>query len=68
VALLACGINSMENLFKLLLYIFIAVIIMVFVLERVGKPMDDQHMQKWSRWVIPLVALLLVIQLIRHFV
>ena len=57
----------MENLLKLLLFLFLGVAIMVFVLEKVGKPMDDQQIGKLSRWILPLVALLLVIQLVRHF-
>ena len=57
----------MENLLKLLFYLFIAVALMVFVLERVGKPMDNEQMAKLSRWVLPLVALLLVAQLFRYF-
>jgi len=57
----------MENLFKLLFYLFIAVAVMVLVLERVGKPMEGEQLQKWSRWVIPLVALLLVLQLVRYY-
>ena len=57
----------MENLLKLLLFLFLGVAIMVFVLEKVGKPMDDRQMGKLSRWILPLVALLLVIQLVRHF-
>jgi len=57
----------MENLLKLLFYLFIAVAVMVLVLERVGKPMEGEQLQKWSRWVIPLVALLLVLQLVRYY-
>ena len=57
----------MENLFKLLFYLFIAVALMVVVLERFGSPMEPEVQQKWSRWILPLCAVLLVIQLFRHF-
>lgn len=57
----------MDNLFKLLLFIFLGVAAMVFVLERFGKPMDEQTQMRWSRWVIPLCALLIVVQLVRHY-
>jgi len=57
----------MENLFKLLFYLFIAVALMVVVLERFGSPMDSEVQYKWSRWILPLCGLLLVIQLFRHF-
>lgn len=57
----------MENLFKLLLILFAAVAAMVFVLERFGKPMEAEHQAKLSRWVLPLIAVLLIAQLFRHY-
>ncbi|MBT8151549.1 MAG: hypothetical protein KJO62_09125 [Gammaproteobacteria bacterium] len=57
----------MDNLFKLLLFIFLGVGLMVVVLERFGKPMDAETQYRWSRWVIPLCVVLLVAQLIRHY-
>ena len=57
----------MENLFKLLLIWFAAVAAMVFVLERVGKPMEAEQQAKLSRWVLPLIAILLIAQLFRHY-
>ncbi|MBT8148468.1 MAG: hypothetical protein HKO07_00050 [Pseudomonadales bacterium] len=57
----------MENLFKLLFYLFLALALMVVVLERFGKPMAPEMQYKWSRWILPLCALLLVLQLFRHY-
>ena len=57
----------MENLFKLLLILFAAVAAMVFVLERVGKPMEAEQQAKLSRWVLPLIAILLIAQLVRYY-
>jgi len=57
----------MENLFKLLFILFAAVALMVFVLERFGKPMEAEQQSKLSRWVLPLIAILLVAQLLRYY-
>lgn len=57
----------MENLFKLLFILFAAVALMVIVLERFGKPMEAEQQAKLSRWVIPLIAILLIAQLMRHY-
>ena len=57
----------MENLFKLLLILFAAVAVMVFFLERFGKPMEAEQQAKLSRWVLPLIAMLLIAQLIRYY-
>lgn len=57
----------MENLFKLLLILFAAVAAMVFVLERFGKAMEADQQAKLSRWVLPLIAILLIAQLFRHY-
>ncbi len=57
----------MENLLKLLFILFIAVAVMVVVLERFGKPMDNEQQVKLSRWVIPLLAILIIAQIIRHY-
>lgn len=57
----------MENLFKLLFYLFVAVALMVFVLEKFGKPMDARQQSQWSRWILPLCAVLLIVQLVMHY-
>ena len=57
----------MENLFKLLFILFAAVALMVFVLERFGKPFEDEQQSKLSRWVLPLIAILLIAQLLRYY-
>ena len=57
----------MENLLKLLFILLIAVAVMVVVLERFGKPMDNEQQVKLSRWVIPLLAILIIAQIIRHY-
>ena len=57
----------MDNLFKLLFFLVIALVVMVIVLERFGKPADTEQQAKLSRWIIPLCALLVIAQLIRHY-
>lgn len=57
----------MENLFKLLFFLAIAVVIMVLVLERFGSPISTEKQASWARWILPLCALLLVAQLVKHW-
>ena len=57
----------MENLLKLLFILFVAIAVMVVVLERFGKPIDDEQQAKLSRWIIPLLAVLIIAQIIRHY-
>ena len=57
----------MDTLLILLLFIFSGVALMVGLGERFAKPMDPEKMQRLSRWIIPLVALALVIQLFRYW-
>lgn len=44
--------------------LFISLIIIVPLIERFGPRMSQESLAKMSRWVLPLVALLLVVQLI----
>ena len=57
----------MNTLFMLLLFIFGGVALMVVLGERFAKPMEPEQMQKLSRWIIPLLAIALVIQMIRYW-
>lgn len=45
--------------------LFLALIIVVPLLERSKVRMSDQSMAKMSRWVWPLVGILLLAQLVR---
>ncbi|MDG2471853.1 MAG: hypothetical protein P8M71_01895 [Pseudomonadales bacterium] len=57
----------MENLFTLLFFLFATLALLVFILGRFAKPMTDDRTASFSRWIIPLLFLLLVIQIIRHY-
>ncbi len=57
----------MNTLFFLLLFIFGGVALMVVLGERFAKPMEPEQMQKLSRWIIPLVAVSLIISMLNYF-
>ncbi|MEE4190453.1 MAG: hypothetical protein V2I66_02680 [Halieaceae bacterium] len=57
----------MNTLFFLLLFIFGGVALMVVLGERFAKPMDPEQVQKLSRWILPLVALSLIISMLNYF-
>jgi heme/copper-type cytochrome/quinol oxidase subunit 1 len=57
----------MENLLLLLVLIFGGLALLSFILERVAKPMEPERVQAISRWIYPLVGLLLVLSAVRYF-
>ena len=57
----------MDTLFLLLLFIFGGVALMVVLGERFAKPMEAEQMRKLSRWIIPLVAVAIIVQLFRYW-
>ena len=57
----------MNTLFVLLLFIFGGVALMVVLGERFARPMEPEKIQKLSRWILPLVALAIIIQMIYYF-
>ncbi len=57
----------MNTLFFLLLFIFGGVALMVVLGERFAKPMEPEQMQKLSRWIIPLVAVSLIISMLNFY-
>ncbi len=54
----------MDNLIKLLAILGLAIFAMVFILGRFGKPIDEEKQASIGRWILPLIALLLVAQLL----
>ena len=61
------GLAVMANLLLILGVLFVALILVVPLIERFGGKQSDQDISKLSRYILPLVALLLVLQAIRHF-
>ncbi len=57
----------MENLLLILLCLFAALFVVVKLAERFGTPMEPQEQSKLSRWAIILLAILLVGNLLRHW-
>ena len=57
----------MTNLMILLLMIFGGVALMVVLGERFASPADAERSARISRWIYPLVGLLLVLSLLRHY-
>jgi hypothetical protein len=57
----------MNTLLLILLLIFGGVALMVVLGERFAKPADPQRLQQLQRWLLPLVGLMLVLSLFKHF-
>ena len=51
----------------LLLLIFAGVALMVVLGERFAKPIEPERMRRLSRWIYPLVGLMLVLSLVRFY-
>ncbi len=54
----------MDTLIILLLAIFAGVALLVVLGEKFLKPMEPGQMQKITRWILPLVALSIILQLL----
>ncbi len=55
---------------KLLLVLgclLVGLIVMVFLAERFGKSQSPDAMRSMGRWVLPLIALLLLLQIVQHY-
>ena len=52
----------------LLACLFIALIVIVPLIERSGFRMDGEQMGKWGRWILPLAIVLALIQLVTHYI
>lgn len=51
------------TLFKILAVLFLALLVAVPLLERFGKTHSTEEVSAMSRWILPLVMLLAVLQL-----
>ena len=54
-------------LLTILAVLFIALIILVPLLEKTGPRLSPEDMAKLGRFVFPLIAILMIAQLIRYF-
>jgi len=57
----------MPNIILILGILFIALIAMVTLVERFGKKQSSEEVSRISRWVIPLMAAIMVLQLLAYF-
>ena len=57
----------MNDLLLLLLLIFGGVALMVVLGERFAKPIEPERMRRLSRWIYPLVGVMLVLSLVRFY-
>ena len=57
----------MNNLFVILLCVFAGVALMVFLGERFARPANPEQLNKLSRWLMPLVGLMLVLSLVEFY-
>lgn len=56
----------MPNIILILLLLFATLFIMVTLVERFGKKQSEEEVSRLSRWILPLVGLLLILQLIAY--
>lgn len=57
----------MNNLLLLLLLIFGGVALMVVIGERFASPASPERMRQLRRWILPLVAIMLVLSLLDFY-
>jgi len=57
----------MPNIILILGILFIALIVMVTLVDRFGKKQSSEEVSRISRWVIPLMAAIMVLQLLAYF-
>jgi len=56
----------MSTLLMILLMIFAGVALMAFLVERFAKPMEPERMARISRWILPLAAGVILVQIIAY--
>lgn len=57
----------MLNLFLIITVLFASLAIIVTLLEKYGSEPSPEKLARLSRWIVPLVALAIVLQAIRYF-
>ena len=60
-------VKKMTNLISLLFFIFVGVFLMVFLVERFAGDTDPEKAARLSRWIMPLVGLLLILSTLKFF-
>ena len=57
----------MGTLLTILAVLFLALIIIVPLVEKYAPKGESRDYSKITKWIIPLMALFLVLQLLRHY-
>lgn len=57
----------MGTLLTILAVLFLALIIIIPLVEKYAPKGEAHDYSRATRWIIPLMALLIVLQMIRHF-
>ncbi|MBR9909520.1 MAG: hypothetical protein GYB33_04095 [Gammaproteobacteria bacterium] len=57
----------MNNLMVILLILFVALLVVVPLLERFASKTSAESAPRLGRWILPLVMVLLILQLLRHW-
>jgi len=55
------------SLFKILSLLAVALLVLIPLIERYGPRPDEAKLRNINRWVIPLVACLILLQLLLHW-
>ena len=61
------NVKKMTNLISLLFFIFVGVFLMVFLVERFAGDTDPEKVASLSKWIMPLVGLLLILSTLKFF-
>lgn len=56
------------NLITILAVLFLSLFGLIFLLERFGPNMPNQTVMKLSKFIFPLLGVILLVQAIRYFV
>jgi hypothetical protein len=51
----------------ILAVLFIALVVIVPLIERSNFRMSDQQMGKWGRWILPLLVIMGIINLVMYY-
>ncbi|KKO50415.1 hypothetical protein VT06_02600 [Arsukibacterium sp. MJ3] len=57
----------MGNLLTILVILFVSLFVLVTLLEKFGKKTEEQDLSKLTRWVYPLMAIMLGAYIVKYF-
>ena len=57
----------MGTLLAILAVLFLGLIIIIPLVEKYAPKGENRDYSKVTRWILPLIALLIVLQMLRHF-